>query len=282
MGHCMNLCSFSRAAQELFVTQSAVSHQVKQLEEWIGGALLDRSNNRPKLLPHAASLVATLTTAFTEMQKGCQMARDANESRALVIAVIPSVATCWLIPRMTNFRCRFPDMNIRIMYAIHGQHLDFREIDVALVYSNGQPAIPDVMLTRLLPGDSAPVCSQSFLDIHGPLSRPEAIARAGIIHDTDMNGWRRWFGKIGDENLAPPEGTVYEDFSLLRAATLAGQGVSLCPLSIIEDDLESGRLVQLSPVTILEESGYYLAEKTRNTKGFRWEIGLFHDWLLEI
>jgi LysR family transcriptional regulator, glycine cleavage system transcriptional activator len=183
--------------------------------------------------------------------------------------------------RMTDFRARYPEIGIRIMYAIHGQQLDFNEIDVALIYSNKPITISDVTLTKLLAGDSAPVCSQSFLELHGSLAKPASIVKAGLIHDTDTSGWRRWFESATGASSTPPDGPTYEDFSLLRAATLAGQGVSLCPVAIIEDDLEAGRLVQLSSITVLEETGYYLARQALRHSRTRPEIDIFHNWLFE-
>jgi DNA-binding transcriptional LysR family regulator len=268
--------SFSRAADELCVTQSAVSHQVRHLEGWFGGYLFERQGNRALLLPHAADLGRALALAFADIEAACRQARKAGGAPTLTVAVIPSVAICWLIPRLAEFRARAPQVDIRVLYAIHGREMDFRDVDVAVVFAGSPPALPGMEATRFLPGASAPVCSRPFADAHGPLAAPESIAAAGLLHDTDHAGWQAWLAAGGID--AVPAGPVFDDFNLLRAATLAGQGVALCPLAIIGDDLAAGHVVQLSDRMIRDEYAYYLVWKQKpDPTG---SISAFRDWLL--
>jgi LysR family transcriptional regulator, glycine cleavage system transcriptional activator len=270
------LKSFQAAAEELHVTPSAVSHQMRQLEDWAGHKLVERSARGVTILNHGTLLAQTLSSALTEIDGVSRRMRLKQKPQPLVIAVIPSIATCWLIPKLANFRELHPEISPRVIYAIHGQPIDFDEVDVAIVYIPDQPQVPaDVSATLLLPGDSAPVCNRAFLEQHGPFTTAQDITQAKLLHDTDMLGWRRWLSLAGAKNILPPDGPVFEDFNLLRAATLAGQGISLCPLALIHDDLLEGRLVQLSPLTILSESGYYLLQSNREP---REERRLFVSW----
>lgn len=272
--------SFGRAAEELCVTQSAVSHQVRHLEDWIGAPLFDREGNRPRLRPNGAELGRALSMALGDIEAACRHARRAAAPAALTVAVIPSMAICWLIPRLGDFQARAPGTDIRILYAIHGKDTDFRDADVAVVFSEGPPEVPGMTATRFLPGASAPVCSRSFAEAHGPLSTPEAILRAGLLHDTDQCGWQTWLAAAGCPEQAIPAGPVFQDFNLLRVAALAGQGVALCPPAIIRDDLTSGRLVQLSGRTVMEGHAYYVLQRM---SGGRTALGVqaaFCDWLL--
>jgi LysR family transcriptional regulator, glycine cleavage system transcriptional activator len=271
--------SFTRAAEELHVTQSAVSHQVKQLEHWMGGPLMQRKGTTLEVLPHGLALSNVLASAFDDILQGCRRAKETAKPRHLVIAVIPSVATCWLIPKMSELRKLYPDLSTRVVYAMHGQQIDFREVDVAIVYATGPLEIAGARVTKLLPGESAPVCSRTFLDIHGDLKQPNDIAAASLLHDTDMSGWSVWFQKALNRRFVAPDGPAFADFNLLRAATLAGQGVSLCPLAIIHDDLQSDRLVQLSDVTVHSERAYYLVVPEHTNSSIRPEELLFRDWL---
>ena len=127
--------SFRRAADELCVTQSAVSHQVRHLEEWLGGPLFDREGNRPRLRPHGEDLGRALALALADIDAACREARRAVGPPALTVAVIPSVAICWLIPRLADFQARSPGTELRMLYAIHGKDSDFRDADVAVVTS---------------------------------------------------------------------------------------------------------------------------------------------------
>lgn len=264
--------SFSRAADVLCVTQSAVSHQVRGLEAWFGAPLFERHGNRAILLPHAAALAEALSRALDDIDAACRRARQAGHPSALTVAVIPSVAICWLIPRLGAFRMHAPAVDVRIVYAFHGQPIDFRDVDLAVIFAESPPALPDVTTTRFLPGVTVPVCSPH-------LDRPGSVAeilRAGLLHDTDTTGWRAWLDAAGAPEVAVAAGPVFEDFNLLRAAVLAGQGVALCPLAMIAGDLREGRLVQLSDTAIRAECAYYIAVGPRPAP----ELEAFRDWLL--
>lgn len=273
---------FATAAEELHVTPSAVSHQVKALEAWVGGRLLERSSQGVKLLPSGEVLAGVLTSALQDVASACRRAQSTRLNRPLVIAVIPSVATCWLIPNLSEFRGRHPEISMRVLYAIHGQPIDFNEVDVAIVWYKEPPSSLGASMSKFLPGDSAPVCSPAFLELRGPFADPAAIADAGLLHDTDLSGWRRWLSLAEGKPVQPPDGPVYEDFTLLRAATLAGQGISLCPLAIIHNDLAAGRLKQLSKITVLAESGYYLVKPNDAQNGMRPEVEAFLAWLSDL
>lgn len=271
--------SFRQAAEALFVTQSAVSHQIRHLEDWLGAPLFDREGRRPRLLPHAEELARSLALSLSEVESACQRARRHRASQPLVIAAIPSVAVCWLIPRLSDFRDRFPDIEMRLMYAMHGRDIDFRDVHLAFVFASELPARPGVEAEPFLPGASAPVCSPSLLDrLESPAPGVEEILSLGLLHDTDFSGWRGWLLRAG--HAAPPKagGPVFEDFNLLRAAALAGQGVALCPIAMIRSDLEAGHLVQLSTQTVLDEFGYFLLSGPMAGTVMAREARAFRDW----
>ena len=272
---------FARAADELCVTQSAVSHQIRQLEDWFGVRLFDRTGGRARLTPQGQRLARALGEAFADIRTACRSVSESAAGEPLNIAVIPSVATCWLIPRMAGFNRKHPDITIRFMYAIHGHPIDFRQADVAIVYSQGRPAVPSTRVTEVFEGAAVPVCSQLFLERRGPLSGPEQIATAPLLHDTDWQGWSDWFMNATGEERLVSEGPVFEDFNLMRSAALSGQGVALCPLSVITDDLEAGRLLALSDITVNEDHAYYVLEPVTPRKGAAAETEAFKTWLLE-
>lgn len=269
--------SFGRAADELCVTQSAVSHQVRGLEDWLGAPLFARSGNRATLLPHAATLAGALAAAFGEIDTACRRARRAGEAPALTVAVIPSVAICWLIPRLAGFRALMPDVTVRIVYAFHGQPVDFDDVDLAVVFAED----PGPGARPFLPGLTVPVCAPHL----GRPATPAEMVRTGLLHDTDTQGWLEWL----DAARAPEDeaaaamaagGPVFEDFNLLRAATLAGQGVALCPIAMVTDDLDAGRLVQLSPIAIRARFGYHVIVAERPDPRRAEAVAAFADWLL--
>lgn len=271
--------SFKAAADQLFVTQSAISHQVRHLEEWVGTPLFDRDGNRPKPLPFAEELARTLSLSFGQIAAACQRAREANARQPLVIAAIPSVAVCWLIPRLAGFRTAHPDIDIRIVYAMHGRDIDFRDVHLAFVFARGGAALPGARIEPFLPGHSVPVCSPALAErLTGPNPAPDEIVSLGLLHDTDHSGWQDWFSRAKAPDRPPATGPIFEDFNLLRAAALSGQGVALCPLAMIRADLEANRLVRLSNITMMEDTGYYLLWGPLGSTAINDQARAFRDW----
>ncbi|WP_268894650.1 LysR substrate-binding domain-containing protein [Paragemmobacter ruber] len=273
--------SFKAAADVLFVTQSAVSHQVRHLEEWLGAPLFDRAGGRPRLLPAGQDLARAVSLSLAEMEAACDRARAGLRAGPLVIAAIPSVAVCWLIPRLAGFRAAHPEVELRVIYAMHGRDVDYRDVHLAFVFAKGPLEGAGVGAEPFLSGASVPVCSPALLQGRRA-ERPSDYLSLGLLHDTDTGGWAEWFRRAGVPLPMTAEvrtgAAVFEDFNLLRAAALAGQGVALCPLAMIRPDLEAGRLVQLSEVSVMEDWGYHLVTG-RLMEGAQMQAAqAFRDW----
>ncbi|MBB5374518.1 LysR substrate-binding domain-containing protein [Acidocella aromatica] len=268
--------TFYGAAEELSVTPSAISHQMRHLEEWLGTSLFDRRGKQLKFDSSAVSLAGALRLAFADIDTACQEVRRKNKKQQLTVAVIPSVAICWLIPRLPLFREAHPKIDLKIIYAIFGHETNFEDVDIAIVYAKDKPIVAKMDAVRLLSGASAPVCSQSFVDNHPRLATAEDVAKCNLLHDTDTSGWHAW---LGEAYLSESNGLadiIFEDFNLLRAAVLAGQGIALCPTEIIRNDLEAGRLIKLSDRTIDDEYNYFALRRSAPAND---PVNIFFDWL---
>lgn len=278
------LGSFGAAAEQLCVTQSAVSHQIRRVEDWIGKPLFEREGNRNRLLPEGAELARNLAKSLADIEAACNKARDINQT--LVVATIPSVAMCWLIPRLDRFRANNPEIDIRIVYAIHGQTINFSDVHMAFTYAASPPSGPTIESHYFFSAQSVPVCSPSRLR---HLDRmPETVAdfiELGLLHDRTPTGWTKWLSE-SDSNLAeqthpyPNLGTTYEDFNLLRAAALSGHGVALCPLAMIQSDLDSGALIQVSGQILNEGYDYYLLCSSIAPRRIKKHMDAFLKWAL--
>lgn len=274
------LGSFKAAADALFVTQSAISHQIRHVEDWLGKPLFAREGNRTRLLDEGAELAASLSIAFGEIDSACRRARNRGGTRTLVIAAIPSVAMCWLIPRLSRFRAEHPEIEFRIVYAMHGRDIDFDAVHLAFVFAPQPPRLPGINTTLFLTGESAPVCAPGLAQRLGPGPwSAAAIAGLGLLHDGDISGWQTWLRERG-QDPGRIAGATFEDFNLLRAAALSGQGVALCPLAMIQPDLEAGNLVRLSDQTMSYGSDYYLLSTLNAPAGLVRPVALFRDWAL--
>lgn len=151
-----------------------------------------------------------------------------------------------------------------MIYAHHGQKIDFNVVDLALLFSDTKPSGLGLRSERFLSGSSIPVCSPGSLARSPQSLTPEQFMALGLLHDTDFASWRVWFERACVPVPDAMPGPVFEDFNLLRAAALAGQGVALCPLAMIQPDLIAGRLVQLSDISVLEQFDYYLIQPDRH------------------
>jgi DNA-binding transcriptional LysR family regulator len=277
------LNSISKAADELCVTQSAVSHQIKKLEDWLGMRLFLRNKGGLELLPEGQELAHTLTLSIGQIERSCREIRSKTKPQPIVIAAIPAIAAIWLVPRLDSFRQQHPDIEIRIEYALHGQAVDFSEVDFAFTFSNHPPTAANTKSRIYLSGASCAVCNPTVAAVAGVRDLDiEAMQNVGLLHDTDMSGWTSWFLKATSKVPMLETGLTYHDFNLLRAATLAGQGIALCPQSIIQSDLESGHLVQLSDIFVGEEFNYYMTRSEIRRSSQSSASAAFEEWALNL
>jgi LysR family transcriptional regulator, glycine cleavage system transcriptional activator len=271
------LKSFSRAADELNVTQSAVSHQIRQLEDWFGAALFDRQGRETVATARAQDFAAVLEDAFGAIATASKRLKQPDQGLTLTIAAIPSIATIWLIPRLAEFLREHPEISVKVVYAFHGHALDFGETDIAVLYGKGVWA--GAKAAHLMEGACHPVCSGLFLEKAGDLRAPERIMGVSLLHDTARSAWQKWFKAAG---IAAPDvsaGPIFEDFNLLRSAALAGHGVALAPPTLIADDLAAGRLVRLSDVSVFQSYGYYVLEPEDSDPRKAAAADTFKRWL---
>lgn len=272
--------SFSRAADELHVTQSAISHQIRQLEEWFGIALFDRQGRETVATARAAEFAAILGDCFGTIATAARRLKQSDHGMTLTIAAIPSIATIWLIPRLAEFLRENPEMSVKVIYAFHGHALDFSETDIAIHYGKGD--WPHANASHLMDGGCHPVCSALFLEKSGGLDSPLQIFSSVLLHDTDRTAWQKWFKSAG---LLTPEaspGPIFEDFSLLRSAALAGNGIALAPPALIADDLAAGRLIKLSSIAVFKSYGYYVLEPEEADPRKAEAADVFKRWLFTV
>lgn len=233
------LGSFRAAADALCVTQSAISHQIRNVETWLDKPLFEREGNRTRLLPHGMELAHSLSQSLREIEAACHRTRAVGDP--LTIAAIPSMAMCWLIPRLRQFNALHPGIETRVVYAMHGRDINFNDVHLGFVFSSAPPNIPNVASQLFLSGKSVPVCSPGLLDNFGRTPATGAdFLRLGLLHDGDAAGWKAWLQGQDVTESAIEASARFEDFNMLRAAALSGQGAALCPLVMIQPDLATG------------------------------------------
>lgn len=246
--------NFSRAADELSVTQSAVSRQIKLLEGQLGQALFARSGPVLCLTPAGALYQAKVAEALTVLRRGTAELRRAAASPALTVSVLPSFASKWLVPRLSEFEREHPNVELRLA-ASYGV-VDFTtDVDVDVAIRLGRGGWANVHATRLTALSVFPVCSPAAAR---RLHKPADMLRERLLTDDSIyDEWSRWFDKAGVE-YRPTDTRHFSDDIMLLQAAIAGQGITLARVVIAQDELDSGRLVRPFETSILSAFQYHL------------------------
>ena len=269
--------SFTKAADELHVTQAAISHQVKSLEKYLGLKLFRRLN-RTLLLTDAGQLyLPPLTDAFEGITRATHRLRQHLGRARLTVSVLPSFAAGWLVPRLGRFRQRCPDVDLRIDPT--NSLTDFRRDDVELGILYGRGNYPGLRTDRLMREEFFPVCSPRLLEGPAPLRDPADLTHHTLLHDDMTVDWRTWLLAAGVEGVDAERGITVTDSSMLLRAAIAGQGVALARSVLAADEIASGRLVRPFDVDVPAEYAYYLAypEKSADQSN----VVAFREWILE-
>lgn len=239
--------SFTKAAEELHVTQAAISHQVKALEETLGIALFRRLNRRLVLTDSGQRYLPPLSEALDMIQRATDRLRTYDDSGALRISVLPSFAAKWLLPRLPRFREQYPEIDVLLSATERLADFARDEVDIALRYGSG--VYPGLHADPLMHDEIFPVCSPKLLEGPHPLTHPENLKHHTLLHDEvrgteDDPDWRYWLNAAGITDVDPERGPGYNQSSMVIEAAIAGQGVALGRSSLTLDDIAGGRLVQ--------------------------------------
>ncbi|HEV8026488.1 MAG TPA: transcriptional regulator GcvA [Stellaceae bacterium] len=270
--------SFTRAAVELNVTQTAVSHQIRRLEEQLGVRLFTRRNRALQLTPVAESYLPAVRAAFEDLRQATERLRRRDRDELLTVSTIASLAAKWLLPRVALFQETHPGIEVRLTASTH--LVDFRreEVDMAVRYGRGH--WPGLRADWLMAEDIFPVCSPALLSGEKPLREPKDLVHHTLLHATlAREDWQLWLTAAGlPTGLAAKRGLTFDQSFMAIQAAIEGHGVALGRTPIVEADIAAGRLVVPFDLVLPAEAGYYVVapEETANAP----KIALFRDWLL--
>jgi LysR family glycine cleavage system transcriptional activator len=269
--------SFTHAAKELFLTESAISRQIATLESNLGVRLFVRSKQRV-MLTRAGRLYGTQVRRALENLDRDTLSIIAHGSGGgyLELAVLPTFASQWLIPRMKDFNDRNPD--VRINMGIRTDLFSFEESHFEAAIHYGKPTWPGTSSDYLFGEEVVPICAPSLLAKR--IRKPHELLNYPLLHSTTRpDAWSRWFSNLGVEDNATMQGVRYELHSMLISAAAAGLGIALVPKFFVDEQLTQLGLVIPFAATAVEESAYYLVYPTELSHGKPLE--LFRTWLLE-
>jgi LysR family glycine cleavage system transcriptional activator len=268
--------SFTRAAEELAMTQAAVSYQIKVLEERLGVPLFLRGPRGVTLSEAGRRLAPAVTGAFTDLREAFA-AIGGERGGTLTLSVVHSFATHWLLPRLGGFGRVHPEVAVRL--EVSGELVDFARRDVDAGIRMGRGDWPGLVGHRVMPVAFTPILSPQLLATWGPLETPADLLALPLIDPGDP-WWGAWFAAAG---VAAPElkarpGLWVETQTLAARAALSGQGVAILSPEFFADELARGALVQPFPLLHAPGTAYWLVYPQARRQAPR--VAAFRDWLL--
>ncbi|MCG6877020.1 MAG: transcriptional regulator GcvA [Betaproteobacteria bacterium] len=272
--------SFTRAAAELHLTQSAVSRSIALLEERLGFELFERRHRALLLTERGQALYAATVEALERLHGTVGRLRASEAAPTLTVTTTLSFAALWLIPRLTGFTRTHPGVDVRIAASNDVQDLDRAGIDVAVRYTRAERALG---ATRLFGEEVFPVCSPKLAqDSAHPLARPEDLRHHVLLHVENLHAtpwlvWNQWLEAAGIADLKPAGSLHFSHYEQLVRAALDGQGVALGRMPLMRDLLRSGKLVSPFERAIASPRCYYLLRSQRSLGNP--DVDLFEKWL---
>jgi LysR family glycine cleavage system transcriptional activator len=270
--------SFTRAAAELHVTQTAISHQIRRLEDQLGIRLFERRTRELRLTREAAAYLPAVQAAFEALREATARLQRPVRDGTLTISTTASLAAKWLVTRVAAFQDANPGIEVRITTSPH--LVDFRreEIDMAVRYGRG--SWPGLRARWLMAEDIFPVCAPALLQGDKPLRQPQDLVHHTLLHTTtSREDWQLWLTAAGlPVSIAARRGMSFDQSFMAVQAAVDGLGVALGRTRFVEADIAAGRLVVPFDVVLPADAGFYIVapEETADIP----KIALFRDWLL--
>ncbi len=270
------LGSFSRAANELNLTQGAISRQVRALEEQLDTELFERTHQQVILTSSGMYYANEITTALNIIKTATLKTISNSAGGELKLAILPALGTKWLIPRLSDFLEKNQDINIGFKTEVAAFDFHGTNIDAAIHY--GQADWPNADCTFLMAETVYPVYSPLLLEKYSICSLQD-FKKTPLLHlSTRLDHWSKWFHINGMEHDAS-EGLNFEQFSTLAPAAVAGLGVALMPKLFVENELKNGSLLCFDEGECKSSSAYYLVTPKHRTHYA--PVKIFREWILE-
>ena len=267
--------SFTQAAQELCVTQGAVSHQVKALEAELGIKLFTRERHRLVITEAGRQYLGVIRDALDRIALGTERLQKRQNSGVLTVSTSPDFAAKWLVHRIGSFSDAYPDIDLRISASLH--HVDFAREDVDLAVRHGDGNWIGLDVVRLSGEELFPICSPKLV-AGRRMRKPADVLKFPLLHFEDRTNWSRWLEASGVVGADVSYGPVLNRASMVIDAAVDGQGVALARTTLAAWDLINGRLVRPFAVTLPLSRCYWIVSP-KATAGLP-KITMFREWLL--
>ncbi len=268
--------SFTRAAEELNVTQAAVSHQVKALEQRLGIKFFTRRGRTLILTAEAQRYLPAVRDAFDRLSTATNQLLAPNSGSTLTVSLIASFAAQWLVPRIARFRDLHPTIDVRL-HAVD-ELIDFSRDDVDVAIRYGRGVWSGLRIDKLLDEKIFPVCSPALLTGPKALKELGDLRHHELLHEGGVRiDWRTWLAAAGVPQVDSSRGTVFSHGYMVVQAAVNGQGVAMARTSLVNAELADGRLVVPFDMALPSEHAHYVVCPTATAE--QPKIVAFRDWL---
>lgn len=269
--------SFKNAAEELFVTPTAISHQVRTLESQLDCQLFERRIRQVALTREGHELYTTVRQAFDSIEETTRRISNRTTRDVVVLGLGPIVGTRWLAPRLGSFWRENSDIDLRLHHSPLPIHQGIEQCDLAIAWGNGQ--WPNMEVEHLLDIRVTPVYARSNLMADKKIKSPQDILSSPLIHQRDRLDWKLWLQAAGVHTESGIGGTLIEDANMVLEAALNGQGVALGILPFVQEDIDKGRLIQPFQLAVNPGKAYYLIYRKAQLK--KQSIKSVRNWILQ-
>jgi LysR family glycine cleavage system transcriptional activator len=272
--------SFTRAANELSVTQGAVSQQVRTLEDELGLTLFRRERQRLAITDAGRTYLEVVRDAFDRLAMGTEHLLRRQQSGVLTITTSPNFAAKWLVHRLQRFAEAHPGIDLRVSASL--QHVDFAREDIDLAIRHGDGVWPGLHVTRLCGEELFPVCSPKLVSGRAALRVPRDLRHHTLLHTGGSGDWERWLvhaGIGGTGGIDVKRGMVFNQASMAIDAAVDGQGVALARTALASWDLIAGRLVRPFPQALAAPYAFWIV--CPKPQAEQPKIAAFRGWLLD-
>ncbi|BDT68850.1 glycine cleavage system transcriptional activator [Comamonadaceae bacterium OS-1] len=268
--------SISRAAEELHLTQSAVSRQIRQLETQLGMAVFHRVRQRVVLTDAGRVYAADVRAVLQQLASATQKTMAWSDGGGLLnLAVLPTFGTRWLIPRLPDFAALHPDVTVNI--AARSEPFDFAQEPLDAAIHFGAPLWAGAVCEYLMHEQVVPVCSPAYQQRLG-ITQVQDLTKAVLLQQTTRPTlWADWFEQVGTDGQHALRGPRYEQFAMIAQAAVSGLGAALLPRFLVEAEIASGALVQLFDQALQSSDAYYLVYPEPRAQAPL--VMAFRDWI---
>jgi LysR family glycine cleavage system transcriptional activator len=271
--------SFTLAASELNVTQTAISHQIRRLEEELGIRLFIRQNRALALTAEARDYLPGVRAAFNDLRLATDRLLRKDDDKVLTVSTLASLAAKWLLPRLTDFQEQHPGIDVRITTSTSLVDFQRDNVDAAIRYGRGQ--WPGLRADWLMADELFPVCSPSLLRGDKPLRQPGDLKGYPLLHTSNANSddWRLWLTAAGlPADIARQPGITFDMIFMTIQAAIDGIGVAMGRTSYVQDDIAKGRLVVPFKIALPADAGFYLVAPEGRREAPK--LAAFRDWMI--